>query len=262
MDGGHVLSYVTHLEGAIDGARLPARTLQTLHEGRPILVRYDLDGVRAAVDRDALAARPDGLWRYRELLPLDDGDEVVSLGETTTPLLDCPRLAAHFGVDRLLIKDESRLPTGSFKARGGRLGGAGGGVGGSSEGAQTVPARSEAFAPDADAPLLPVGRARPRDGRRTHPGGHGRPDCLGGAVGHGPDGSRQHLSRPAPGDTSRAHEPERSWAVNRLTQPSRRSRSRKPLRTRRASARPARAESRDFDAISWTGLMPILPDHF
>jgi threonine synthase len=112
------MSFVSHLEGAIDGARLPARTLQTLHEGRPILVRYDLDAVRGAVDRDALAARESGLWRYRELLPPEDDDEIVSLGETTTPMLDCPRLAQAMGVDRLLVKDESRLPTGSFKARG------------------------------------------------------------------------------------------------------------------------------------------------
>lgn len=112
------MSHVTHLEGAIDGARLPARTLQTVHEGRPILVRYDLDTIAAHVDRDALAGRPDGLWRYHELLPLDDGDERVSLGEPATPLLDCPRLAAALGVRRLLVKDESRLPTGSFKARG------------------------------------------------------------------------------------------------------------------------------------------------
>lgn len=112
------MSFVTHLEGAIDGAHLPARTLQTLHAGRPILVRYDLPAIAASVDRDALAARPDGLWRYGELLPLSSDDERVTLGEPATPLLDCPRLAAALGVERLLVKDESRLPTGSFKARG------------------------------------------------------------------------------------------------------------------------------------------------
>lgn len=111
-------SHVTHLESAIDGTRLPARTLQTVHEGRPLWVRYDLDAVGAAVSRDDLAARPSGLWRYRELLPVDDDAHVVSLGETTSPLIDCPALAAELGVARLLVKDESRLPTGSFKARG------------------------------------------------------------------------------------------------------------------------------------------------
>jgi threonine synthase len=111
-------SFVTHLEAAIDGTTLPARTVQTVHEGRPLWVRYDLDAVAAAADRDALHGRPESMWRYRELLPYEDEASVVSLGETVTPLLDCPRLAQRFGVGRLVIKDESRLPTGSFKARG------------------------------------------------------------------------------------------------------------------------------------------------
>jgi threonine synthase len=109
-------SYVTHLEAAIDGTVLPAGTVQTTHEGRPLWVRYDLDAIGAAVDRDALRDRPAGMWRYTELLPISD--DPVSLGETMTPLLEAPRLAAHLGLKRLQIKDESRLPTGSFKARG------------------------------------------------------------------------------------------------------------------------------------------------
>jgi len=111
-------SYVTHLEAAIDGTILPARTVQTTHEGRPLWVRYDLEGIAAAVDRDALRDRPAGMWRYSELLPLEDDAERVSLGETQTPLLEAPRLGEHLGLRNLLIKDESRLPTGSFKARG------------------------------------------------------------------------------------------------------------------------------------------------
>ncbi len=111
-------SFVTHLESAIDGTQLPARSLQTVHEGRPLWVRYDLDAVGAAVSRSDLVGRESGLWRYRELLPVDDSAHIVSLGETTTPLVDCPKLAKQVGVGRLLIKDESRLPTGSFKARG------------------------------------------------------------------------------------------------------------------------------------------------
>jgi threonine synthase len=113
-----VTSFVTHLEAAIDGTELPARTLQTTHEGRPLWVRYDLDAVGRAVTRDAVERREPTLWRYRELLPVDDDANVVSLGEGMTPLLDCPRLAAEFGVRQLLIKDESQLPTGSFKSRG------------------------------------------------------------------------------------------------------------------------------------------------
>ncbi len=118
LDLDDMRSYVTHLEAAIDGTVLPAGTLQTTHEGRPLWVRYDLDAVGAAVDRDALRERPAGMWRYAELLPLADQRHRVSLGETMTPLLEAPRLATHLGLRNLLIKDESRLPTGSFKARG------------------------------------------------------------------------------------------------------------------------------------------------
>jgi threonine synthase len=110
--------FVTHLEAAIDGTVLPAGTLQTTHEGRPLWVRYDLDALASDVDRDALRERPPGMWRYSELLPLADQQHRVSLGETMSPLLEAPRLGAHLGLERLLIKDESRLPTGSFKARG------------------------------------------------------------------------------------------------------------------------------------------------
>jgi len=58
------------------------------------------------------------MWRYQELLPLADPGQRVSLEETMTPLVECPRLAERLGLETLLIKDESRLPTGSFKARG------------------------------------------------------------------------------------------------------------------------------------------------
>jgi len=112
------MSYVSHLEGAIDAAVLPARTLQTLHVGRPIWVRYDLDAVRDRVDRDAIATRAATLWRYHELLPAEDPDHVVTLGEGMTPLLECPRLGAALGLERLLVKDDSQMPTGSFKDRG------------------------------------------------------------------------------------------------------------------------------------------------
>ncbi len=111
-------SFVSHLEAAIDGTRLPARELHTVHQGRPIWVRYDLDAISRSMRRGDLRARAPDMWRYRELLPYEDHDSIVSLGEEITPLLDCPRLARRIGVDRLLIKDESRLPTGSFKARG------------------------------------------------------------------------------------------------------------------------------------------------
>jgi threonine synthase len=110
--------FVSHLEGAIDGARLPFGELHGLHDGRPIWVRYDLAAVRKAVTPDQIACRPPSLWRYRELLPLPSEVEPVTLGEGMSPLLDCSRLGAALGLKRLLIKDESQLPTGSFKSRG------------------------------------------------------------------------------------------------------------------------------------------------
>ncbi|MCZ6836827.1 MAG: threonine synthase [Planctomycetota bacterium] len=111
-------NFVTHLESAIDGTHLPSGTIQTLHEGRPLWVRYDLDALAQSMSRDDLQSRPQSMWRYRELLPVVDDANIVSLDETMTPLMRCPRLGAKLGMKNLLIKDESRLPTGSFKARG------------------------------------------------------------------------------------------------------------------------------------------------
>jgi len=111
-------SFVTHLEAAIDGTRLDAGRIQTVHEGRPLWVRYDLYAVGRFLSRDDLGGRDTTMWRYRELLPVARDEDIVSLGEGYTPLLDCPRLAAALGMERLLIKDESQMPTGSFKCRG------------------------------------------------------------------------------------------------------------------------------------------------
>src|SRR5215831_14093912 len=111
-------SFVTHLESALDGTHLDADRVQTVHEGRPLWVRYDLDRVREAIRPENFATRPPTLWRYRELLPLPFDHEPVTLGEGMTPLLPCPRLGAELGLSRLFIKDESQLPTGSFKSRG------------------------------------------------------------------------------------------------------------------------------------------------
>src|SRR5687767_6272507 len=107
--------FVTHLESALDGTRLPADRVQTLHNDRPLWVRYDLDAVSRVFSRDDLAGRPQTMWRYRELLPYVDEQAIVSLQETVTPLVHCPRLGSRFGMAELWIKDESRLPTGTFK---------------------------------------------------------------------------------------------------------------------------------------------------
>src|SRR6202047_4343138 len=118
--GGDLPTFVTHLECSLTGERYPADTLHNFSKaGRPLLVRYDLDGVRRTLPREALASRPQTLWRYRELLPVRRPEDIVSLGEVVTPLLSLPRLAGQVAKGgQILVKDEGRLPTGSFKARG------------------------------------------------------------------------------------------------------------------------------------------------
>src|SRR4051812_13878811 len=111
-------TYVTYLEAAIDGTGLDPNAPHTLHKDRPIWVRYDLDAVRKAVSKDDLVRRPPTLWRYRELLPPRNDSDIVSLGEGMSPMLLCPRLGEALGLRDLWIKDESQLPTGSFKSRG------------------------------------------------------------------------------------------------------------------------------------------------
>lgn len=113
-----MFSFVSHLESAIDGKHLPADRVQTTHADRPLWVRYDLDAIRKTLTKDKLKDREPTIWRYRELLPCGMDDDVVSLGEGMTPLLPCPNLGARIGSNDLWIKDESQLPTGSFKSRG------------------------------------------------------------------------------------------------------------------------------------------------
>ncbi len=111
-------SYVTHLESAIDGTHLPAGTIQTLHNGRPLWVKYDLDAVKANMTKEMVKQRAATIWRYRELLPPEHDSSIVSLGEGMSPLLHLPRLGEALGLSDFWVKDESQLPTGSFKSRG------------------------------------------------------------------------------------------------------------------------------------------------
>ncbi len=112
-------SFVTHLECSMTGERYDADRLHGLSRaGKPLLVRYDLEGIRRSVTKEKLAGRPADLWRYREFLPVRRSEDIVSLGEATTPLVPLPRLAKSLGATEVLVKDEGRLPTGSFKARG------------------------------------------------------------------------------------------------------------------------------------------------
>jgi threonine synthase len=116
-------STLSHLECARDGSRHDADILQgTSALGAPLLARYDLDQVSAAVTPADIAGRPPDLWRYHELLPVRDPVHVVTLGEGMTPLLALPRHGARLGVPGLRIKDEGLVPTGAFKARGAAVG--------------------------------------------------------------------------------------------------------------------------------------------
>jgi threonine synthase len=112
-------NFVTHLECSLNGDRYEAGQLHNLSKaGKPLLVRYDLDRLGASISKAQLAARPEDMWRYREFLPVRRAENIVSLGEVRTPLIECHELGRRLGARRIIIKDEGRLPTGSFKARG------------------------------------------------------------------------------------------------------------------------------------------------
>ncbi|MCZ6455405.1 MAG: threonine synthase, partial [Alphaproteobacteria bacterium] len=110
-------TFTSHLECSTTGKRYPADRLHGLSAaGKPLLVRYDLAALAQALSKETLAARPADMWRYREFLPVRHSENIVSLGEPMTPLVRLPNCARALGVGEILVKDESRLPTGSFKA--------------------------------------------------------------------------------------------------------------------------------------------------
>ena len=116
-------SALSHLECARCGAEHDATRLQgTCACGSPLLARYRLDQVAGTVNRADVTGRPPTMWRYHELLPVTGPASLVSFGEGMTPLLPLPRLGRELGVSRLLLKDESPLPTATFKARGAAAG--------------------------------------------------------------------------------------------------------------------------------------------
>jgi len=112
--------FMTHLECSLTGERYDSDKLQNLSAaGRPLLARYDLDAIARSMSRKSLEKRVGwSMWKWWELLPLPDGAEPVSLGEADTPIIPLEGIAAHHGVSAPIVKDEGRLPTGSFKARG------------------------------------------------------------------------------------------------------------------------------------------------
>ena len=112
-------SAFTHLECTRTGEHYGVDGLHNLSaHGAPLFARYDLDELSKSMSRDDLAGRELNKWRYREVMPLRDGDREITLEEGFTPLRTASRLGSWSGFGRLLIKDESVNPTGSFKARG------------------------------------------------------------------------------------------------------------------------------------------------
>ena len=114
------MSYLSHLECSECGATYNAHELHNLCVkcNAPLWVRYDLASARHELDRDRFASRTASLWRWHEVLPIDDLTRRIDLGEGGTPLLRIDRLATQLGLANVWLKDEGRNPTGSFKARG------------------------------------------------------------------------------------------------------------------------------------------------
>jgi threonine synthase len=114
-------SFFSRLECSVPCGAGPYNAHESHHLcqcGMPLVARYDLAAARRAWPRESLASREASMWRYREVMPLFDGEAPVTLGEGWTPLLPAPRLGHAVGLHQLFIKDESLNPTNSFKARG------------------------------------------------------------------------------------------------------------------------------------------------
>ncbi|MFN2513570.1 MAG: threonine synthase [Pyrinomonadaceae bacterium] len=111
---------ITHLECAACGLEHEAQRLHNLCRecGKPLLVRYDLKRAGQTLTKESLSGRRADMWRYREVLPVERDENVVTIGEGWTPLLRTDRLGKKLGLGNLFIKDESQNPTQSFKARG------------------------------------------------------------------------------------------------------------------------------------------------
>lgn len=114
------MTYLTELQCSECGNLFDPGIIQTFCQEcqAPLLARYDLEKASRNLDRDAFRVRPRGMWRWHELLPVQEEENRISLGEGDTPLMSLPRLGAEMGLRHLYVKDESLNPTGSFKARG------------------------------------------------------------------------------------------------------------------------------------------------
>jgi threonine synthase len=114
------MNFFTHLECPHCQTWHDANQVQTVCRqcGKALFARYDLAAMSQILNKRELARRPPTLWRYRELLPIKDQENRVSLGEINTPLVAARKLGTRLGLPKLWVKDESRLPTGTFKSRG------------------------------------------------------------------------------------------------------------------------------------------------
>ena len=115
-----MFSYLDHLECTVCGKSFPHRQLSKISEccGKVLFARYDLPRLKREVSREVFASRPADMWRFAELMPVEDPQAVVSLGEGGTPLLRASNLEAKLGLKSLYVKEEGLNPTGTFKARG------------------------------------------------------------------------------------------------------------------------------------------------
>ena len=117
------MSYLIHLEcPKCREKRSPTEVVNLCSCGSPLLARYDLERLAAKTPREALKGREATMWRYRELMPVEDPANIVSLGEGFTPVLRMARAGERYGFGELWMKDEGLNPTGSFKARGASAG--------------------------------------------------------------------------------------------------------------------------------------------
>ena len=114
------MTYLTHLECSQCHRQFNAQEVHTFCPDctAPLLARYDLKKARSELDREYIRCSPRGIWRWKELLPVCEPSNIISLGEGDTPLLHLPRLGEQLALPHLYVKDESLNPTGTFKARG------------------------------------------------------------------------------------------------------------------------------------------------
>ncbi|WP_411350267.1 threonine synthase [Paenibacillus sp. WLX2291] len=116
-------SYVSHLQCPVCQTQYDTEHIHQLCAcGSPLLVEYNLEQLKQQVKREDIQQRNPDLWRYHELLPVSSSEHVVTLGEGMTPLLHLPTLGERYGINHLYMKDESLVPSGSFKARGAAVG--------------------------------------------------------------------------------------------------------------------------------------------